>query len=195
MNKKCNLILFLYTFIVIYGLFGDESDEYLDNLIIFYSRSNIIVREIIYDYINRDYITSVDLYGGMSSMTLAIYFNAGVYGLNENINNIIEFELLEKLKETISIDNFSIVTLYPYNIIFNNGNNYNIYERQRIKNEISNNGVLVYQIFQNIMYGYFYDKYFGYLSEWSNERIFNSFNQFIEKTNEYFGVGNILIYH
>jgi hypothetical protein len=196
MNNFNRVLLFIIIFFSIFCLFGDDFDEdkYVGDISILYYRSNIIAREITYEYINKDIIFSIDFYGDMTNMTLMIYFNSGVYELNENINEIIGNILLDKLKENMSINNIGIVTVYPYSIILVNDNNYTTEERQIIKNEIFVYGVTINHIFKNAIYGYFYDKYFGHLSERNNERIVNSFNQFIQNIIEYFGIGNTITF-
>ena len=186
---KYKVILLIYVFIINIGLFGDE----LDDLIIFTTKSKIIADEVIYKYINRNYIYSINLNGNLSSLSIIIYFNAGVYTLSENINSIIENKILEELKENISINNISIISSYPYSIILLN-NNYSFNEIQIIKNNINIYGIIIDQIFQNTIFGYFYDKHFGYFSEEYNNDLFNSFNVFLEEIIKYFGVGNIITF-
>jgi len=189
-------LFFIFIITLSSSIFANEYDYY--NLI----------NNCIYESIEVKYINKFDAYivpkvirhwdgNDKDRISINIYFNAGVYNLNNQINYIIETKLINDLLNIFQDYDISITTIYPYNIIFKNEINYDLEYRQNIINDIRNNtsGILVDQIFNNSIYGYFYDKYFSNLPEAENRVnliYYNNFNIFLEIILKYFGIGNIV---
>jgi hypothetical protein len=97
---------------------------------------------------------------------IEIYFNAGVYDLKDNFNNIFDNILLVEMKKIFPNYDFFILTFYPFNIILTDNISYNFDEKQNIINEINFEfnteilGIKIENIFQNSVYGYIQDRIF-----------------------------------
>jgi len=77
-------------------------------------------------------------------------------------------------------------------IIIINDYNYEFDEKLNIIDDIhqNTNGIYIENIFQNSIYGYLYDYFFGSNIESLNR--YNNFDIFLEVINRYFGIGNII---
>ena len=179
--------------ILILLIININNNTFCDDLIELMAEYGSIVRDIVYETINPDYLSNALISGNSSWISISIYFKTDVYEYNEQFNNIIENEILIKLRENIPVDKISIHTIYPFWIILTNENNYTFDEMQIIRENINTYGVVGY-ITNSSINGYITDRYFGYLSERNNELLFNCFNIYLEKIIEYFGIGNIIIF-
>jgi hypothetical protein len=180
-------------------IFADEYDNIFD------ITQNTIGESIEWRYINKtsshiipNIVRDCDENkNNLDSISIGIYFNAGVYGLKDYFNNIIENKLLIELKNIFHNYDISISMFYPFSIILLNNFNYELDERQSIIKEIEKNthGIMVEHIFQNSILGYFEDNFFCNLSETRNrvdQLIHNNFNLFMEIIYRYFDKGNII---
>jgi hypothetical protein len=133
----------------------------------------------------------------LESIYIYIYFNTGIYEFRSNFNEIIENIILIELMNIFKDIDISISTYFPFSVILINKMNYDFEESQNIKENIykNTNGIIIEHIFQNSMYGYFEDKYFGNSlenAERVNQLINNNFNEFLEIISIHFGIGNII---
>jgi hypothetical protein len=195
--KKVILLFIILQFLSNYT-FSDENDMY--NII-----HNKIGESIEWKYINR---TNLSIFprtlryydeNELDVININIYFNAGVYELNNDFNNNIENKLIVELKNIYQNYDVSISTFYPFSILLVNIINYELDERRDILDNIYRNthGIIIENIFQNSIYGYFEDNYFINLPEAKtrvNKLIYNNFNLFLEVIYRYYGVGNIICY-
>jgi hypothetical protein len=188
MKAKYSLLLFLL--VLNYNINCDEISELLES----YDYFQDITEELTYSLINPEYIYYIGLSGTLSSVSMSINFYPGVYELREQFNDIIENELFEKIKEKIAVSHLDIRTRYPFSVLLVNNNNYSFEETQRIRREMHTNGVFIENLFQNTIHGYIVDKYFGDLSQKLNEENNNSFSEFINKLNNYYGIGNFITF-
>ena len=161
-----------------------------------------IIDDIIRESIESKYISGFSLWTSIRddtiySLTVMIRFMPGIYELRDTLYEILENEIIPKLYEAFLNIQINIEVSFPFSVIIVNNYDYDIDNRQRIINDIfySTNGITIEQLFQNTMYGWFSDRYFGNSSEYNdrnNNRIFNNFNIFLEVLSIHFGVGNII---
>jgi hypothetical protein len=188
MKRISFLLIFLFVFAIF--VFAENNDDYtiLRNFI-----SDSIEWKYIYDYIiEHSYIGGV-----LDSISVSLYFNTGAYELKDDFNNSINEILLVELIDAFQDINVSINTYYPFSIILINNYDYDVDQKQQIINNINYNthGILIQQIFQNAIYGYFQNRYFGNSLENMdrvNQLLSNNFNDLLKIIYEYFGVGNII---
>jgi hypothetical protein len=150
--------------------------------------------------------SKIPYYGenALDRIYIQIYFNAGVYELKDDFNNIIDNILLIELKKIFQNYDFFLLTFYPFNIILTDNISYNFDEKQNIINVINNEinedtlGIKIEYIFQNSIYGYIQDRIFFSVIEIPGNIIkidkafhdsLNSLNNIIFK---YFGEGYII---
>jgi hypothetical protein len=136
----------------------------------------------------------------LKSISIYIYFNTGIYKFRSNFYKIIEDIILIELMNIFKDIDISISTYFPFNIILINNINYDFEERQNIKQNIYKytSGIIIEHIFQNSMYGFCEDKYFGNSLgnvERVNKLLKNNFNEFLEIIKINFGIGNIISFN
>jgi hypothetical protein len=188
MKKIGFLLIFLFVFAIF--VFAENNDEYT------------ILRNFISDSIEWKYISNYGIghsyIGGiLDSMYVTLYFSTGAYELKDDFNNAINEILLAALIDAFQDINISIYTYYPFSIILVNDYNYDVDQKQQIINKINRNthGILIQEIFRNVIYGYFQDRYFGNSLEnvdRAKQLLSNNFNDLLEIIYEYFGAGNIV---
>ena len=182
------LLIFLFVFVIF--VLAENNDEYT-------ILQSFISASIEWKYINNYGIGHSYRDGILHSISVSLYFNTGAYELKDDFNNSIDEILLIELIDTFQDINISINTYYPFNIILINNYDYDVDQKQQIINNINYNthGILIQQIFQNAIYGYFQNRYFGNSLENMdrvNQLLSNNFNDLLKIIYEYFGVGNII---
>jgi len=188
MKKTGFLLIFLFVFSIF--VFAENNEGYT-------ILENFIGASIEWKYIKTYGIGHSYEDGILRSMYVTLYFNTGAYELKDNFNNAINEILLVELIDAFQDINISINTYYPFNIIIINNYNYDVDQKQQIINKINHNthGILIQQIFRNVIHGYFQDRYFGNSLE-NVDRVkkllSNNFNDLLEIIYEYFGAGNIV---
>lgn len=187
--RKILFTVFLVTLNI--SVFADIFDDY-DN--IYTTIQKYIEETIEWKYINwnRTRIAYFNNNGNIDAVYISIYFNAGVYELNTYFNNIIKNSLMVELMNNFQGLEINISTYYPFSIILINDYDYEFDERLNIINDIhqNTNGIIIENIFQNSLYGYLYDYFFG--SNIDSLNSYNNFDIFLEVINRYFGIGNII---
>jgi hypothetical protein len=167
---------------VIQGVIGESIEwKYINKTSVFITSS--FIRH--YDEQERDEIS------------VYIYFNAGVYAQKTYFDSLVEDTLLPELKKVFQDYDVSVSLLYPFNITLAHNHNYDLDKRQSIIKEIHKDtfGIIIENLFQNTLVGYFEDNYFCNLPE-SNSRVrqllHNNFNKLLEIVLKYFDAGNIV---
>jgi hypothetical protein len=187
-----------------FSIFILNISVYADDNGISYSIQQCVYQSIEWKYISRvdpliSSIISPDNEKIIDYIGVHIYFNAGVYELEDYFYDIIENKLLIELENLFPDIDISISPFFPFSIIFINNFNYKLDEIRNITDEMhrSTYGILIDHIFQNSMYGYVGDKCFGNSLENTNRAnrlINNAFNIFLEVLYRYYGLGNIICF-
>lgn len=128
---------------------------------------------------------------------VSIYFNSALYDMKDEFDNIIENKLLIELKNTFPDYDITISALYPFSVLFRSNLEYNLDEMQNIITDISRNtqGIYIDNIFQNSLYGFFWDKTFYTTTDsrrMRNDQYADGFIAFIEIINKYYGTGSFI---
>jgi hypothetical protein len=196
---KVIIIIFVFFQFLNLSIFANDYDNINDII------QNTIGELIEWKYINKSnfFITPsivrdrTENVNNLDSIHIYIFFNAGVYDLRNYFNEIIENKLIVELKNILSNYDISISLFYPFSIIIKNYFNYEFDEKLNIINEIEKNthGIIIENLFQNSMYGYFEDIFFCNIVKTENrvnQLINNNFNIFLEILYKYYDKGNII---
>jgi hypothetical protein len=198
-NMKKLLMLFIVFKISISIVFADDYVEYETWDII----QNKIGESIEWIYIKWYSVSKRPnepiIVNDLDQINIKIYFNAGIYKLRNDFNNIIENKLLIELKNIFQDKNIVISTLYPFSITLKDNINNELDEKQNIINKLQENtyGIIVEDIFQNSIYGHIQDMNFNSIlgtENIINKILYNNINQFLENVSRYFDGENKISY-
>ena len=140
--------------------------------------------------------------GNVDAYFISIYFNTGTYEMEFYFYDIIVNKLIIELKNNYNIWVINISTYFPFSIILNNNNEYDLENKNLIINEIRscifNSRINIENIFQSTINGYITGFHF---QEFTNMNIIHDFesidrdrlyNRLLELINNYFGEISII---
>jgi archaellin len=176
---------------------------YADDILTDINNIKIIINENIGEnYINwnRSSVSYSDNNGNIYALFISIYFNTNTYEMEFYFYDIIVNKLMIELKNNYNLWLIHISPYFPFSIILNNNNEYDLEEKNNIIREIKsyqfNSRFGIENIFQNTSNGYITGFHFIEFTNLNTIHDFESINRdrlynvFLELINSYFGEVN-----